>query len=54
MLRRLLAVAVMVFAASLFVVAFIPFVLIWFITGRDYIIPYVSRCLDVFEYMIKS
>lgn len=54
MLRRLFAVALMVFAASLFVMAFVPMVLFWFITGKDYITSYVSRCLDIFEYMIKS
>ena len=53
MFKRILATIIVIIAGLFFILLFIPFLLIWFITGKDFLSAYTGKVFHIFEYMIK-
>ena len=54
MIKRFLAILIVIVAAVLLIIFFFPGVVIWLITGRDLINPYMDRTGDIFSHLVKK
>ncbi|MEP7317187.1 MAG: hypothetical protein ABI921_00545 [Panacibacter sp.] len=53
MLKRIFAIVFLLLAALLFTLLFIPFIMLWIITGKDYIKAYIEKSFDIFNHLTK-